>query len=164
MNAVQPFSLSSRGDRVRGRWSVGPPGRAAFSVVLGAPDGCGSHAWIDARFEAWSEHATLVAPDLPLCGSRTSEKLSEHGLDLAHPLGARIRGDLEIQFAADLGAVRSMLGEAGPIGFVGCGPYAAWFEAACARAGGFAPVIVSDATDVPDAAWHDAALLKIQQR
>lgn len=157
MNAVQGFCLSSRGDLVRGRWSVGPEGAV---VVLGAPDGCAAHPWVNARFEAWSAAATLVAPDLPLCGTRSSEKLSEHGLDPAHALGARIRGDLEIQLAADLCAIRAMVGVPGAIAFVGCGPHGAWFRAACERAGGFAPVQVRDE---PDDAWHDEVLRGIRQ-
>jgi ethanolamine utilization microcompartment shell protein EutL len=157
VNAVQPFCLSARGDRVRGRWVVGPPGPAA---VLAAPDGCASHRWIDDRFEAWSSAATLVAFDLPLCGTRTSEKLSEHGLEAGHPLAVAIRPDLEIQLAADLGVIRALVGAAGSIAFVGCGPHEAWFRAACALAGGFDPVLVAAA---PDAAWHDEVLRRIQK-
>lgn len=157
MNATQSFCLASRGDLVRGRWA---PGGAGPAVVLGAPDGSAAHPWIDSRFAAWAEAATLVAPDLPLCGSRTSEKLSQHGLDAGHALGARIRGDLEIQFAADLGAIRTLVGGAGPIAFVGCGPWEAWFRAACERAGGFAPVLVAAE---PGEAWHEDVLRQLKR-
>ena len=155
MSGEQTFSLTSRGDRLHGRWAVAPEGPA---VVLGAPDGCAAHPWVDSRFAAWSDLASLVALDLPLCGTRSSEKLSEHGLDPNHPLSSRIRIDLEIQLAADLCAVRSMIGATGRLAFVGCGPMGDWFRAACERAGGFALVLV---IAEPDDAWHDEARRQI---
>lgn len=157
MSAGQAFCLSSLGDRIRGRWT---PARQGHAVVLGPPDGRASHPWVDSRFAAWSDFATLVALDLPLCGSRTCEKLSEHGLDPTHPLSARIRGDLEIQLAADLCTIRAMIGAAGPLAFVGCGPLGGWFRAACERAGGFAPVLT---TAQPDDAWHAEAERQIKK-
>ena len=157
MSAGQAFCLNSLGDRIRGRWTTARQGRA---VVLGPPDGCASHPWVDSRFAAWCDFATLVALDLPLCGSRTCEKLSEHGLDPTHPLSARIRGDLEIQLAADLCAIRAMIGAAGPLAFVGCGPLGGWFRAACERAGSFSPVLT---TAQPDDAWHAEAERQIKK-
>lgn len=157
MSAGQPFCLTSRGDRLRGRWTGAREGRA---VVLGPPDGRASHPWVDSRFAAWSDFATLVALDLPLCGTRTSEKLSEHGLDPTHALSARIRTDLEIQLAADLCAIRAMIGATGPLAFVGCGPLGGWFRAACERAGGFAPVLT---IAQPDDAWHGEAERQIRK-
>ena len=161
MSAEQAFCLSSRGDRIRGRWTTACAGRA---VVLGPPDGRASHPWVDSRLAAWSDFATLVALDLPLCGTRTSEKLSEHGLDPTHPLSARIRTDLEIQLAADLCAIRAMIGAmigaTGPLAFVGCGPLGGWFRAACERAGGFAPVLT---IVQPDDAWHGEAEQQIRK-
>lgn len=152
MSDAREFCIASRGDRARGRWKPGPPGR---SVILAAPDGTALHPWIASRFAAWGDAATLIALDLPLCGTRTSEKFSEHGLDPDHPLSARIRPDLEVQLAADLVAAGSLAPAGDAIHFVGCGPHSAWFRAACERTGGLASVHVQAE---PDEAWHDEVL------
>ena len=158
------FWLSSRGDLVRGRVrsSKGGPGQPL--VVAAAPGGAADHPWVDALFEAWSEWAALVALDLPLCGSRRSEKLSEPGLDPGHAIAARIRSDLESQLAADLRAVVDLVrGDDRPhparIALVAAGPTAAWVESAAREAARFDPVLV---TADPDQAWLAEAAARIR--
>ncbi|MBW2280113.1 MAG: hypothetical protein JRG76_02775 [Deltaproteobacteria bacterium] len=160
------FWLSSRGDLVRGRVrsSKGGPGQPL--VVVAAPGGGADHPWVDALFAAWSEWAALVALDLPLCGSRRSDKLSEYGLDPGHAIAAQIRGDLESQLAADLAAVVELVrGRDRPrpacVSLVASGPTAQWAEAAARKAGGFDPVLVSAESD-PDEAWLLDAATRIR--
>ncbi len=160
MSAVQEFWLPSRGDTARGRWIPGPEGP---TLILGAPDGRADHPWIDTCFAEWSGWGTLVALDMPLCGARTSDKLTQHGLDPSHPLAAQIRPDLERQLAADLCTVATRL--ARPVGgsrvaFVGSGSMISWYEAACAQADGIDLVLVS--AD-PDDAWLDKVAQRVRE-
>ena len=154
------FWLSSRGDLVRGRVCSSKGGSGQPLVVVATPSGSADHPLVDALFEAWSEWAALVALDLPLCGSRRSDKLSEQGLDPGHAIAAQIRGDLESQLAADLRAVVEMVTGRDParpvrIALVTSGAPAAWAEAAARSAGGFDPVLV--AAEADDAWLADAA-------
>ncbi len=103
------FTLLSRGDRVSG--TVYHPGSPTLPLVLAcAPDGCSRSAWVDALVLACADFALVASIDLPLCGARTSEKLSEPALDPGHPLAARLRDELQAQTLADLRAtLRALL-------------------------------------------------------
>jgi len=103
------WTLLSRGDRVHGRtWK--PAKRGPHSVViLCGPDGVGSGEWVEVVRAAWSARAALATFDLPLCGSRRSDKLSTLALDPSHPLATRLAADLDAQTAADLAQVVSHL-------------------------------------------------------
>lgn len=96
------FTLISRGDRVRGV-ARGPdsPGPHPL-VVLAPPDGRADGAAARAVLEAWSGWAWVAAVDLPLCGGRSSDKLSLDALAGGGSLADRLRGDLEAQLANDL--------------------------------------------------------------
>ena len=96
------FTLLSRGDRVRGKlWK--PAGRGPHPVViLGSPDGAAAGPFVEAARAAWSARAALVAFDLPLCGARSSGKISPQALE-------RLRGDLEAQTRADVDALLAQL-------------------------------------------------------
>ena len=88
---------------MRGRlWK--PAGRGPHPVViLGSPDGAGGgRVRRSRRGAAWSARAALVAFDLPLCGARSSGKISPQALE-------RLRGDLEAQTRADLDALLAHL-------------------------------------------------------
>ena len=103
------WTLLSRGDRVHGHtWKPQRRGRHAV-VILCTADGQAGGEWIERARTAWSQRAALASFDLPLCGSRRSDKLSELALDPNHPLAARLRADLEAQTAADLERVTAHL-------------------------------------------------------
>lgn len=96
------FTLSSRGDLVRGRL-FGADSRGKRPLVLFASeDGSTYSPSVVATARAWSAWCVLASIDLPLCGARRSEKLSQAVFDAASPLAARLRGDLESQLASDL--------------------------------------------------------------
>jgi len=96
------FTLHSRGDRLRGKlWK--PAGRGPHPVaILGSPDGAAAGAFVASARAAWSARAALVAFDLPLCGARSSGKISPQALE-------RLRGDLEAQTRADVDALLAHL-------------------------------------------------------
>jgi len=103
------WSLLSRGDRVHG-CSVKPQGPGRHPVILLAgPDGCASSPFVLAAAAAWCARAALVSFDLPLCGSRKSDKLSALALDLRLPLAARLRPELEAQVASDVSLVLALI-------------------------------------------------------
>lgn len=91
------FSLLSRGDRVRGKlWK--PAGRGPHPlVILGSADGAAAGA------VASPTRAALATFDFPLCGARSSGKISPQALE-------RLRPDLEAQTRADLDALLAHLG------------------------------------------------------
>jgi hypothetical protein len=96
------FSLLSRGDRVRGKlWK--PAGRGPHPLaILGSPDGAAAGAFVASGRAAWSARAALVAFDFPLCGARSSGKISPQALE-------RLRADLEAQTRADVDALLAHL-------------------------------------------------------
>ena len=109
------FSLISRGDRVRGvACGPGGPGQHPL-VVLAPPDGRAEGAAAHAVLEAWSGWAWVAAVDLPLCGARSSDKLSLDALDGDPSLAGKLRGDLEAQLANDLMRTFEFLTDALPI-------------------------------------------------
>jgi len=103
------WSLLSRGDRVRGR--IAKPSKAGRHpvIILAGPDGCASSPFAEAATAAWSARAAVVAFDLPLCGSRKSDKLTALALDPNLPLAKRLRAELEAQVAADLTQVLALI-------------------------------------------------------
>jgi dienelactone hydrolase len=104
-----PWTLLSRGDRVHGRtWKPARRGRLPV-VILCTGDGVGSGELVERARAAWSGRAALATFDLPLCGSRRSDKLSALALDPSQPLAARLRADLETQTTADLARVAALL-------------------------------------------------------
>ena len=103
------FNLLVRGDRVRGR-IVAPNGAGPHPVVvLASLDGSTRGPFVESALAALLPRRAVVVFDLPLCGSRKSDKLSSLGLDPKKSLAKRIRADLEAQIAADLAAVLALI-------------------------------------------------------
>ena len=103
------WSLLSRGDRVRGRtWKPAQPGRHPV-ILLASADGCASSEFCASAAAAWCARAALVVFDLPLCGSRRSDKLTALALDATLPIARRLRPDLEAQVAADFARVLELI-------------------------------------------------------
>jgi hypothetical protein len=90
----------SRGDRVRARLAHAE-GSDRPLVLLGAADGDGASPFAAAALEAWSPWASVCALDLPLCGARSSDKLTPAAFEAGTPLAERLRPDLEAQLASD---------------------------------------------------------------
>jgi hypothetical protein len=84
------WSLLARGDRVRGRIAK-PPGTGPHAViVLAGPDGCADGPFVESALAALAPRRAVVVFDLPLCGSRRSDKLSALVLDPRKPLAKRL--------------------------------------------------------------------------
>lgn len=120
------FSLLSNGDRIRGTLfgRRDDPGRPL--LLLAGPDGCARGPWVDAIVEACGEFTSLLSIDLPLCGSRTSEKLSALALDPEHPLARQLHDEIQAQTRDDLNTTVQALRDAadlrpGSLAFVGAG-------------------------------------------
>ena len=151
------WSLLSRGDRVRGR-IVKPPGPGPHPVIVVAgPDGCASSPFVEAATAAWSARAAVVSFDLPLCGSRNSDKLTALALDVRLPLARRLRAELEAQVASDLAQVSALIAadpELDParVTFSGVGLGAELARAALASPHGWKRVAIAPTAD-PGAAW-----------
>jgi hypothetical protein len=109
------FSLLSRGDRIRGRVAGHLSGDARPLVIVCGPDGAAASERVDACLAAWSRWAVVASIDLPLCGARSSEKLSKLAFDPASKLSAQLAGDIRRQLASDLDAVRAWLAEHAPV-------------------------------------------------
>jgi len=120
------FTLSSRGDLVRGRLvdRCDNPGRPL--VIVGGPSGSADHPVIDRIIDTWTDWCAVAAIDLPLCGARSGEKLTElvfgPGTTLRDPFAA----DIEAQVAHDLRSTAQVLAERGAssgvkLAFVGLG-------------------------------------------
>jgi hypothetical protein len=71
-------------------------------VLIGAADGSALSRFADAALGTWSSFATVAALDLPLCGSRKSDKLSADAFRPGTPLAERLRAELELQLGSDL--------------------------------------------------------------
>ena len=130
-------SFLSRGDRVRGRArahaSAAPP-----LVLLAPPDGAAFGAYADAALAAWSAWSSVAAFDLPLCGSRRSDKLGGLAFDSDETLALAIRADLELQLESDLATALDWLAAELPavpsrIAFVGLGRGAELARGFCER-------------------------------
>jgi hypothetical protein len=103
------FSLLSRGDRVRGRVAGHLAGEARPLVIVCGPDGAASGELVDTCLVGWSGWAVVASIDLPLCGARRSEKLSEDAFDPTSSLSARLARDIRRQVASDLDSARAWL-------------------------------------------------------
>jgi len=151
------WSLLSRGDRVRGR-SVKPTHAGRHPVILLAgPDGCASSAFVESAAAAWCARTALVVFDLPLCGSRKSDKLTSLALDARLPLARRFRAELEAQVAADLAAVLALIAadpelDAGRVTFVGVGLGGELARAFLAAPSTVAHVVLAP-DETPPASW-----------
>ncbi len=96
------FTLLSRGDRVHGRLLRPRDPAPCPLIVIATSDGLADGPAAQAVLAAWSEWAAVAALDLPLCGARTSDKLSIASLDAGDALADRLRADLQVQVKADL--------------------------------------------------------------
>jgi dienelactone hydrolase len=151
------WSLLSRGDRVRGR--IVKPAHAGRHpvILLAGPDGCLSSVFVESAAAAWCARAALVVFDLPLCGSRKSDKLSALSLDLRLPLAQRLRAELEQQVASDIAQALALI-EADPeldvarVTFVGVGLGAELARGYLAAPSAIAQVVLAPA-GTPAASW-----------
>jgi hypothetical protein len=119
------FSVLSGGDRFSVRLAAAQ-GPSRYLVLLTGPDGCACGGFIDAAIAAWSHFAAVAALDLPLCGTRSSDKLSAVALDRGHPLAGRLREDVARQLRTDLENALEVLSrrlelDASGIAYVGVG-------------------------------------------
>lgn len=151
------WSLLSRGDRVHGR-TLRPAHAGPHPVILLAgPDGCADSVFGESAAAAWCTRAALVSLDLPLCGSRKSDKLSALALDAGIPLARRLRPELEAQVASDLAAVLALIGvdpdlDAARVTFVGVGLGAELARGFLESPSGVARVALAPGA-APSAAW-----------
>ena len=151
------WSLLSRGDRVRGRTRKPASTPRHPVILLAPPDGDASSEFCASAAAAWCARAALVVFDLPLCGSRRSDKLTALALDATLPIARRLRPDLEAQVAADIGAVLALI-QADPeldparVTFVGVGLGAELARPFVEKAGGFAHVVLA-LDDAPSTSW-----------
>ena len=151
------WSLLSRGDRVHGR-TLTPAGAGRHPVILlVGPDGVATSAFVDSAAAAWCARAALVVFDLPLCGSRKSDKLTALALDARLPLAERLRSELEAQVGSDLAEVQRLIAadpalDATRVTFVGVGLGAELARTFLAETRAFAHVALApDGT--PTAGW-----------
>jgi hypothetical protein len=103
------FSLLSRGDRVAGRLVAPEHPQALPLVLLLAADGRAWGCTADAAIAAWSPRMAVASIDLPLCGTRASDKVDLARIVSDDPTGARLRGDVETQLASDLERTLALL-------------------------------------------------------
>ena len=100
---------SSQGDRVRTRLAL-PRGSGPHPLVLYLPaDGNAGGSDANQAVSGFASFAAVACIDLPLSGSRHSEKLSERAFDPADPLHRLLSPDAETQLASDLEAVLAAL-------------------------------------------------------
>jgi hypothetical protein len=130
-------SFLSRGDRVRGRLRAHRTASAPL-VVLGPPDGAAFGAYADAALGSWSAWGSIASFDLPLCGTRRSDKLSALAFDPNAELAAVLHADLEAQVESDLAIALDWLGRElvtppPRIAFVGLGRSAGLARGFCER-------------------------------
>ncbi len=151
------WSLLSRGDRVRGR-TVAPMHTGRHPVILLAgPDGCASSEFCDGAAAVWCTRAALVVFDLPLCGTRRSDKLTALAFDSTLPIARRLRPDLEAQVAADIAAVLALI-DADPeldparVTFVGVGLGAELARRFLAKPSAIAHIVLAP-DDAPSTSW-----------
>lgn len=151
------WSTLSRGDRVHGRTLVpAQPGRHPV-ILLAPPDGCANSEFCAAAAALWCARAAVVVFDLPLCGSRRSDKLTALALDPTLPIAHRLRPDLEAQVAADLEAVLALIAadrelDRARVTFVGVGLGAELARAFVANPSSVARVELAK-DDAPGATW-----------
>ena len=148
------WSLLSAGDRVRGR-TVKPANTGRHPVILLAgPDGCASSVFSESAAAAWCARVALVVFDLPLCGSRKSDKLTSLALDERMPLAQRLRPELEAQVASDLAAVLALIAadpelDAERVTFVGVGLGATLARAFLAAPSALAQIVLAQDESQP---------------
>lgn len=151
----ETLEVFSAGDRVHVRVLRPASGGPRPLVLWLASDGCADADEVGAAHRAWG-WCTLVAPDLPLCGRRASEKLSGPTFSAGHPLHAALSGDAARQLQSDLECVLARLSEpgldAGRLGLVALG-YGAQLAAGCPALPGLESAHIIDAHADPDAAW-----------
>lgn len=102
---LYPLSL---GDRVRVR--IATPGKGVHPALLVlAGDGTANGPEPQRAVIQFGSWAVVACLDLPLHGSRTSEKLSAIVFDRDHPLSAELWNDVVQQLDADLATVANRL-------------------------------------------------------
>ncbi len=151
------WSLLARGDRVRGRTIKPAQGTRHPVILLAGPDGCANSEFCANAAAAWCARAALVVFDLPLCGSRKSDKLTALALDATLPIARRLRPDVEAQVEADIAALLTLIAadpELDParVTFVGVGLGAELARSFAAKPVGVAQVVLSK-DEAPATSW-----------
>jgi pimeloyl-ACP methyl ester carboxylesterase len=151
------WSLLARGDRVRGRTIKPAQGARHPVILLAGPDGCANSEFCANAASAWCARAALVVFDLPLCGSRKSDKLTALALDATLPIARRLRPDVEAQVEADIAAVLTLIAadpELDParVTLVGVGLGAELARSFAAKPVGVAQVVLHK-DEAPATAW-----------
>ena len=151
------WSLLSRGDRVHGRTQKPAQTGRHPVILLAGPQGCASSVFSESAAAAWCARAALVVFDLPLCGSRKSDKLTSLALDERLPLAQRLRPELEAQVASDIAAVLAFIAtdpelDASRVTFVGVGLGAALARAFLAAPSAIAQIVLT-ADETPPTSW-----------
>jgi hypothetical protein len=148
------FTFQSRGDLVSGR-ALRPLGAERVPLaLLSGPEGSARSPWFDAAARSWGSWLALASVDMPLCGSRSSEKLSKPALGSAGRLAEAFRSELEAQALNDLARALSVLRaepwlEPEQIAFVGLGLGARLGVGFCREAGVRAAVLAWDSAPPP---------------
>ena len=117
------FTLMSRGDLVRGRLVDRCDDHGRPLVIVAGPDGRADHPLIDWIIDAWTVWCAVASIDLPLCGGRASEKLSDLVLGADATLREQLAGDLEAQVADDLRNTAQQLAERQDLFNLACRKY-----------------------------------------
>jgi hypothetical protein len=106
------FTLLSRGDRISGRLVA--PAQPLGLVLFLASDGKAWGSAADAAIAAWSPRIAVAAIDLPICGTRASDKIDLDRVLSGDRTGALLRSDIEAQLASDLQRTCALLRAEGP--------------------------------------------------
>ncbi len=162
---VTHFTLLSRGDRVRGVLISPDDVETNALVLVITPDGTAGHPLVAELASQWEDWADVASIDLPLCGGRRSEKLSEIGFEPEHPVAQQIRGDLDLQIQADIERTAELLADHTGIDERGLaclavGLGASLLERPIARSNPFRAIETSAQAD---AEWVSAAARRIRE-
>ncbi len=160
------FTLMSRGDLVRGRLVDRCDDHGRPLVIVAGPDGRADHPLIDWIIDAWTDWCAVASIDLPLCGGRASEKLSDLVLGADAPLREQLAADLEAQVADDLRNTAQVLAEhggggSGRLALVGLGLGA---QLARGFADGAEPFDLVALSQDSDDAWLEDTARRIRER
>jgi len=109
--ADRHLELKPAGDRLRVRLRHLDAEAAGPLVIVYASDGDSENAELDEVFDQLSPWCTIAAPDLPLCGARSSDKLSAAAFDPQHALSNTLLSDIRLQLRDDLKLLLAALAE-----------------------------------------------------